>query len=148
MFKRAAFIADALRAHTDDCIIWPFAVRKSSGYGAHSERANGIKKNYDVHRYVCAQAHGASEAGEETAHSCGQKLCVNSRHLSWKTPVENMQDAKNHGTLIGGGKYRQRLFANEREAIASSRDSLVTLGAYYGMEPAYIGRVRRAELGR
>lgn len=146
MSKRVAFIANALCSYTDTCIIWPFAVRKSNGYGAYSEGWGATKKNHEAHRYVCAQAHGQPEIGEEAAHSCGKKLCVNWKHLSWKRPIENMQDAKDHGTLIGGGRYRQRLFASDRVAIAGSKDSLVTLAAHYGMEAAYIGRVRRAEL--
>lgn len=141
---RLDFIETALMAETDDCILWPFAVRKSSGYGAYSEGHGATKKNYDVHRYVCTRAHGEPELGEETAHSCGQKLCINQRHLTWKLPIDNMQDAKDHGTLRGGGRYRQRLFASDRAQIQASKESLVTLASRYGMEPSYIGKVRRS----
>lgn len=145
MSKRRAFIDAALHSDTSECIIWPFAVRKSSGYGAHSELSEGGKKNYDIHRFVCMKAHGKPEKGEEAAHRCGNKLCTNPAHLYWATPLENMADAKMHGTLKGGGRGRQRLFAEDRAIIQASRDSLIVLGQKYGMEPAYIGQVRRAQ---
>jgi hypothetical protein len=143
--RREQFIADALSSSSDDCIIWPFAVRKSSGYGAHciSLGARANKKNLDSHRYVCALAHGEPETGMQAAHRCGNKLCVNPSHLYWADAKTNMADAKAHGTLVGGGIYRQRLFEKEINEIVTSSDSLIALGKRFGMDPAYIGKVRR-----
>lgn len=138
--KRRDFLLATLQSNIDECILWPFSVRKSSGYGAYSEG----RKNFDAHNFVCRKAHGEPRKGQETAHSCGKKLCVNPKHVRWSTPLQNMEDAKQHQTLRGGGSYRQRLFADERAAIRTSKDSLVTLAGRYGMEPAYIGRIRRA----
>lgn len=143
MSKRIEFIALALCSNTDECIIWPFAIRKSSGYGAHSEGSGNNKKNHDIHRYVCVQAHGQPEIGEEAAHQCGNRLCINFRHLYWATHLENMKDAKKHGTPVGGGRYRQKIFAYDRAMIKASKDSLLTLAGRYGMDPAYMGRLKR-----
>ena len=140
---RKEFIADALASCVEHCIVWPFAVRKSSGYGAHSLCQNGRKSNCDIHRHVCQQAHG-DRRGMEAAHRCGNKLCINPRHLYWATHLDNMADAKEHGRLKGGGRYRQRFFAPEIAHIRASNDSLLTLAAQYDTDVSYIGRLRRA----
>ncbi len=122
--------------------MWPFAVRKSSGYGAYD--AHG--KNCDVHRYVCTIVHGNPDDGMQAAHRCGNKLCVNPKHLYWADPLTNMADAKAHGTLRGGGRYRQKLFDKEITEILNSSESLLSLGDRFGMDPAYIGKLRRKHL--
>ena len=137
------FIEQALQANTDECIPWPFAVRASSGYPAYQRPRGHGPRSIDAHRYVCEQAHGQPEDGEETAHSCGNKICINPRHVHWRTHLDNMGEAKQHGTIRGGGIYRQRLFEQERLDIAASCDSLVTLSAKYGMSPSHMGKVRR-----
>lgn len=143
MSRRITFITAALGADTDDCIIWPFAVRKSSGYGAYCEGSGKNKKNYDIHRFICEKVHGNPKIGEEASHRCGNKLCINPKHLYWNTHMGNMADAIRHGTLRGGGSGRQRIFAGDRAAIKASNDSLIVLGQRYGMEPSYIGKLKR-----
>lgn len=92
---------------------------------------------------MCLEAHGPAAPGQQAAHRCGNKLCVNPNHLYWADPIENMADAKRHGTLKGGGKYRQRIFPKDIEAICKSSESLVALAGRYGSDPAYIGRLKR-----
>lgn len=141
--KRRSFIANAFEHNLNECVIWPFSVRKSSGYGAFDDIVDGKRVNKDVHRYVCERANGTPEKGMQASHKCGQKLCVNPRHLYWATPKQNMADAISHGTLKGGGRYRQQLFHRQRLEIANSTDSLLALSKKFGMDPAYIGKVRR-----
>jgi hypothetical protein len=145
MSKRIDFIDDALASNTDDCLVWPFAVRKSSGYGAHSGLKNGKKLNYDVHRFVCKEAHGSAPNGlPEAAHTCGNKLCINPRHLYWASHKQNMDDAKKHGTIRGGGRHRQRIFADDVAFIANSDLSLIQLAEKFQTSASYIGRLRRS----
>lgn len=141
---RADFLDAAANADHDQCVEWPFAVRASSGYGAMNVGLGAAKRNIDAHVYVCVLAHGdRPTAQHQAAHSCGRKLCCNGRHIRWATALENMADAVAHGTLRGGGRYRPRLGPSDVAAIKNSRLSLVALGRAFGMDPAYIGRVRR-----
>lgn len=82
--------------------------------------------------------------GDEAAHSCGNKTCINPRHLRWADHASNMEDAKAHGTLRGGGRYRQRIFADDIAFIVASPKSLLELASIYDTDVAYIGRLRRA----
>jgi hypothetical protein len=143
---REQFIEFAIASSTDDCIKWPFAVRKSSGYGAHNVSQEGKKSNIDAHRYVCIKVHGLPKERQESRHLCGNTLCINPKHLSWGTHFENMRDAKQHGTLKGGGRYRQRVFPQDRAAIQASKKSLLTLAQHYGMTVSDIGKIKRAPM--
>lgn len=145
MMNREAFLSQAAHAAHNMCVLWPYAVRKSSGYGAHNLPRPMGKKNVDAHVRACSIAHGERPtAKHEVAHSCGEKLCCNGNHLRWATHGENMADAVAGGKLKGGGRYRQRLFAEEVNEIRTSSLSLVELGERFGVDPAYVGRVRRA----
>lgn len=139
--KRKQFIELALASEPRDCVLWPYAVRKSSGYPAFSKKLNGTTVNHDAHRLVCELAHGASS--KQAAHSCGNKLCINPHHLYWATSVENMADAKRHGTLRGGGRYRQRIFSEQRADIKSSSLSLSEIAQKYAITVSDAGKIRR-----
>lgn len=146
--KRTEFLQTAVSSDNSECVLWPFAVRASSGYGAHSISLGrrGLKRNVDAHVYVCEAAHGPRPTStHQAAHSCGNKLCCNPKHLRWATPKENMADAIEHGGLRGGGRYRRRLTASDVAMIRSSPRSLLSLGRELGMDPAYVGKVRRGE---
>jgi hypothetical protein len=145
--RRKQFIADTLAAELDTCVIWPFARRNSSGYGAFDICVDGKKKSLDAHRYVCREAHGEPAPGEQASHRCGNKLCVNPRHLYWADALTNMADAKRHGTLRGGGCGRQRFFAEQIADICTSGESLLALAAKYNSDVSYMGRIRREYSG-
>lgn len=96
------FLTKALASDTDECIIWPYALFYK-GY-AHI----GIDgKSYRVHRLVCTKVHGPCPDGHEAAHSCGARACINPRHVSWKTGIENAADKAKHGTECFGEKHGQ-----------------------------------------
>jgi hypothetical protein len=89
--KGLDFLASALKQETDDCIEWPY-YRMKNGYGQVGTNTN-MKL---AHRYLCEMAHGPG--GPQAAHSCGNRGCVNKRHIRWVTQTTNEMDKHNHGT--------------------------------------------------
>lgn len=57
------------------------------------------RKVHRAHRFMCQQTHGEPPSPEHhAAHSCGNRRCVNPKHLSWKTQRANQLDRRTHGT--------------------------------------------------
>src|SRR5262245_57967252 len=99
-----------LRQHVshigDDCLIWPLT-RDDHGYGI---------VYFDGRRRKAARAmlelvKGPPPTPEhEAAHECGKghEGCVNPKHLSWKTRIENQRDRLQHGTTDNKKKGLKR----------------------------------------
>lgn len=105
--KNMKWISDLLdRGPTGECIDWPFSKRES-GYGQIVWKY----KRTTSHRLICELAHGSPpDTSFHAAHSCGNRSCSNPKHISWKTPTENMHDKLEHGTqLMGEGIYCSKL---------------------------------------
>lgn len=91
-------LENVMPSETSECIIWPFG-KNAQGYG--QMRYKG--KQSRPHRVVCQLAHGDPVSDDlEAAHSCGNRLCVNPAHLSWKTHATNELDKVAHGTIVRG----------------------------------------------
>lgn len=103
--ERWEFIEKSLLNETDECILYPF-----------SNTLPYEGKNVSVYRFVCIKAHGQShEPKMEAAHECGNghKLCINKRHLSWKTRRDNLNDMFKHGTKPVGDRHPLRVLSEE-----------------------------------
>lgn len=107
---------DALAGHGgSECVLWPFG-RFKSGYGC-------VGKNGRAHRIMCEIAHGPAPDGADAAHSCGNRLCVNPRHLRWASRTENMADAIIHGTTTRGERHgASKLTSDEVRLIFARLD--------------------------
>jgi len=104
-----AWIGGALVTETDECIVWPF---NTTTKGYPSARIN--EKQALAHRHMCTLAHGEPPSeGLHAAHECGNRRCMNKRHLSWKTPKENEQDKFRHGTRKIGVSPSAKLTAEK-----------------------------------
>jgi hypothetical protein len=98
---------DWIRGHVgysgDDCLLWPFS--RTRGYGTFGY----LGEHLYVHRYMCELANGPPPTPEhEATHSCGRGHlgCATPKHLFWKTPGENLQEAYEHGSLAYRRKTR------------------------------------------
>lgn len=112
----------------DECLIWPFS-RNKAGYGQVHFRG----KQANAHRAMCFLAHGEPPTPtHEAAHSCGRghEGCVNPRHLSWKTHVENEADKREHGTLrLGEHHWNARLSDSQVAALREFSHTVKDRGA-------------------
>jgi DNA-binding XRE family transcriptional regulator len=106
--------------HKDWCLIWPFSRDK---HGRGMMGFNGAR--YWAHRFMCRLVKGDPPTADHTAaHSCGNGHggCINPHHLDWKTQAENLEDCREHGTLVRhhGGNVR-RIMPEEIRAIREAR---------------------------
>lgn len=87
------------------CLLWPFAVN-SAGYGQFM----AYGQLYKPHRYMCEVTHGrAPSKKHQAAHECGNTICVNPKHLFWKTAGQNQLDRRKHGTTMKGQRHKLTL---------------------------------------
>lgn len=122
----------------DECLIWPYA-RIANGYAM-------IRGQY-VHRVICEEVKGPPPTTKhQAAHSCGRgkQGCVTKRHLSWKTPLENIADKFIHGTIVRGERVSQgKLTEAQALEIMALKGSmkLKDIGAKYGVSLAAISAI-------
>jgi hypothetical protein len=106
----------AFAENTDKCILWPFAMGQD-GYGKVS--FEGRMQN--AHRVVLRLRTGENKP-LQVAHGCGNRPCINPRHLRWATVSENMMDKILHGTH-NRGSANPRATIDEATAIAIAQAS-------------------------
>lgn len=125
----------------DECLIWPFARNT-----AYSPIKLG-KIITSVHRYMCEIANGPSPTPfHVAAHNCGNRKCVNKRHLRWATVGENMRDKIIHGTIRRGESlHTSKLTEAKVRFIREMRGSVSaeTLGEKFSVYPSTIRAVWR-----
>ena len=68
----------------------------------------------------------------EAAHDCGNKLCVNSEHLTFKTAPENATDKYTHGTMPFKLSFEQ--VCDIREQYMNG-ETAIFLAECYGVTP-------------
>ena len=89
--------------------------------------------------------HGAAPTDHhETAHSCGNRACVNPAHLRWATRAGNQADRVKHGTDNRGRRSAQaRLSEADVRAILKQRDRTpADLAKEYGVSRNHITSIQ------
>lgn len=129
----------------DSCILWPFA--RARAYGQVAIIRPGKKTICKAHRVMCKLAHGEPPTPRhEAAHICGNALCVNPRHLKWKTRSANQLDSVTMGRVWRGGR-RGKLTRDKADRIRSLRGvvSLDKLANQFGVTFSTIAKIHRGE---
>jgi hypothetical protein len=130
-----AFLRDALKSTSVACVDWPFS--KRAGYGAIKIGGSLQKAN----RVACILAHGEPPNPKlEAAHLCGNPLCVNPQHLTWKTRAENTEDIVKH--RIGTPFKLRREQVVEIFARAIRGDDPSDLAREFGITRRMVDRIR------
>lgn len=124
------------------CLEWPFG-KSDNGYG--TLRIAG--KRWFAHRYTCTRAHGPAPNNADTAHRCGNRACVNPRHLRWASRSQNMEDATAHQTIVGEAARNTKLVAADIPRIRQRlrTESIASIAAAYGVSWGCIYDIRRGK---
>ena len=137
----------ALQYTGDDCLIWPFSVRGGrDGEGGYPALSGGYG-----HRLLCLEAYGEAPSEEhEVEHTCGNRRCMNPKHVRWATHKENCERRTAHGTQTIGEKHPgARLTEKDIKAIRSApkrRGIGRELANEYGVSPANISLILKGKL--
>lgn len=99
--EQISFLCNSINTESEECIKWPYS-KSSSGYARIS--ING--RMHNVHRIICESKNGQPKPGDQARHLCGKgkEGCINPKHLSWGTRIENASDKKIHGTENYGSR--------------------------------------------
>ena len=135
-----AFLEAHLDYASDDCLLWPFG-KTSKGYGAFYYEGRTIT----APRWMCIAVHGEpSSERNESAHSCGNRLCVNPRHLRWANQKENSADCVIHGTSNRGERSgKTKLTESDVRAIREDCRLQKVIASEYGITQACVCKIRR-----
>lgn len=141
------FIIDNANHAADECLMWPYNRSSKHGYAVIRKEHFGSGM---AHRSMCIVAHGPPPSRiHEAAHSCGKghEGCVNPKHLSWKTPMENQSDKKMHGTQPWGeGMWHMaKLTLEQAKRCKYGGEPAKQLAAELGVIPETVLRIRRGD---
>jgi DNA-binding MarR family transcriptional regulator len=126
----------------DGCVEWPFSLN-ASGYGQVCRHYETLR----AHRIVCEMFHGKpSKKRCQAAHSCGNRVCFNPRHLRWASPKENHADKIAHGTHLKGediaqAKLSKAQVAEMRRLYNSDEATQIELAYRFGLTMAATNRI-------
>lgn len=138
---KQAFVEQAFRAPwPDECIVWPYPLH-STGYARVG--------NVGVHRMACELRNGPCPLGHQARHLCGNRGCINPRHLEWGTQSANEADKLAHGRSNRGERHgSSRLTVEQVREIRSlaSTTPHTELADRYGVNRRTIGDIARRRI--
>ena len=138
--KLAAWLTANCQPDHDRCVFWPFHIGPN-GYAFVSIE----QQQTGAHRESCRISHGEPPSPEhESAHSCGNRACINGRHLRWATAAENAADRIIHGTHREGEMAGPAKLTNQQAAMirADNRTQRV-IAADYGVTQKAVSLIKQ-----
>lgn len=129
---------------TDECLVdWPFS-RNHKGY-PHMKWRGKVRR---AHQVVLELVGRPCPPGLQVRHTCGNGHlgCLNERHLTHGSNLENAADRAEHGTEArGAAKPGAKLTEDDVRAIRASEEGIKPLARRFGIDPHTVRRIRRRE---
>ena len=145
--EKQAFIQAVLKQDTDECVEWSYPYNTGTGYADISWDGRGTY----AHRVMCILAHGEPSSPKlVAAHSCGNRRCMNPKHLRWATYAENEADKHRHGTSMKGKPGRMiKLTEEDLIAIRNLRGvkSQREIAEQYGVHQVTVSEIQTGKYG-
>lgn len=126
---------------SDECLMFPYSIG-SHGYGQFND---GSRRPSLAHRYVCLKFHGIPlRSAMHAAHSCGNKTCVNPRHIRWASRSENEGDKRRHGRDNAGQRHgMSKLTDDQVIAIRASTGFQKDIAKKFGVSLTTVSDIKR-----
>lgn len=126
-----------------DCWLWTGST-SGSGYG----QIQIDRKRWETHRLSLFIA-GFDIDGKVVRHSCDTKRCVNPRHLTPGTQLENVQDAMERGitptgSRVGTAKLKESDIPVIRERLRLG-ETLKAIGLDYNVTHTVISLIKQGK---
>lgn len=132
---------------TDECIIWPYGKSSTTQYGCVC--VNGV--DMSAHRAVCLRFRGPIPKGKtHAAHKCGNRLCVNPKHIYWASPKENGEDMVRHGRSLRAERQPNSVLS--RCDVRQIRDFLLggisqtRIAKRFGVSQGHVSRIKSRQV--
>lgn len=138
-------ISVASKPEANECVLWPYAVG-SAGYGVFVESGTQLY----THRLICELTHGPAPEGDiHAAHACGNRLCVNPKHLRWASRSENEQDKVEHGLSNRGERCGTAILTEENvrdiRALLARGGTQREVAEMFGVSEGAINSIHRRQ---
>lgn len=107
--------------------------------------ADGRKKNFLVHRLVCAAFHGPQPSPYHiAAHNNDVKTDNRPENLRWATHKENGEDKVKHGrSTFGSRSARAKLTDDQVRSIRADQRPMAVLSREYGVSSPTISDIKK-----
>ena len=104
------------------------------GYGKFSDKG----KQARAHKWLCELVTGRVKKGFDVHHTCGNRVCVNPRHLRVLSHSENMHEAARRGAWAGEKNSNAKLTEGEVHLIRVLHDLGESVEEIAGRYPSAI----------